>query len=59
MQNNLKNAEQQAGLELSPEQIKRRSQRNYGIAGALVLLIIIIMLLTIFKIGPEVMNRPL
>ena len=47
------------GIVLTAEQQKRRKQRNFGIAAVLVGLVAIIWLLTIFKLGPGVMNRPL
>jgi hypothetical protein len=48
-----------AGVRLTPEQIRRR--RNRSIALALVLggLVLLFYVVTIVKLGPGVMNRPL
>lgn len=47
------------GLELSSEDKKRRYRRSVAIALGLIFLVALFYLMTIFKFGPEVMNKPL
>lgn len=47
------------GLELSPEDKKRRNKRSVAIALGLIFLVALFYLMTIFKFGPELMNKPL
>ncbi|MDR4308516.1 hypothetical protein IHQ68_18000 [Chelatococcus sambhunathii] len=48
-----------AGLVLTEEQKRRRRARNLAIAGALFGLVVLFYLLTVFKMGGNVANRPL
>lgn len=47
------------GLELSPEDKKRRNKRSVAIALGLIFLVGLFYLMTIFKFGPELLNKPL
>ena len=46
-------------MELTPEEQRKRTQRNYAIAGALVALVVLIFVVTIAKIGGNIAARPL
>ena len=48
-----------ADQSLTPEQLKRQRARSRAIAIGLVALVVLFYLLTLFKTGPVVMNRPL
>ena len=45
--------------ELSPEELKRRRQRSIAIALALGALALLFFAVTIAKLGPQVLNRPI
>ncbi len=47
------------GVRLTPEQEKRRRQRNVAIAIAIALFVVLIYVVTIAKLGPAVLDRPL
>jgi len=47
------------GIELTPQQLKSRRQRNVAIGLAVGFFILLIYVVTIAKLGPGVMNRPL
>lgn len=47
------------GLVLSPEDKKRRNRRSVAIALGLIFLVALFYLMTIFKFGPDLMNKPL
>ena len=47
------------GIILTPEQIKRRRQRNLAIGLAVGFLVLLFYVVTIVKLGPGVLNRPL
>lgn len=47
------------GVVLTPEQLKRRRARNIAIAGLLGFLAVLFYVVTIVKLGPNVLNRPL
>tara|TARA_R110002124_G_scaffold48028_5_gene142239 strand:- start:14262 stop:14468 length:207 start_codon:yes stop_codon:yes gene_type:complete len=47
------------GLVLSPEDKKRRRRRSVAIALGLIFLVALFYLMTIYKFGPELMNKPL
>ncbi len=47
------------GLELSPEDKKRRNRRSVAIAVGLIFLVALFYVMTIFKFGPALMNKPL
>lgn len=47
------------GLELSEEDKKRRNRRSVAIALGLIFLVALFYLMTIFKFGPDLMNKPL
>jgi hypothetical protein len=49
----------ETGVRLTPEQVKRRRQRNWAIALTLAGLVVMFYLITIVKLGPAVLNRPL
>lgn len=45
-------------MELTPEEQRKRNQRNYAIAGALLALVALIFIVTVFKIGGNIAARP-
>ncbi|MFG1349846.1 hypothetical protein [Xanthobacter autotrophicus] len=47
------------GVVLTPEQIRRRRARNIAIASVLGFLAVLFYVVTIVKLGPSVLNRPL
>lgn len=47
------------GVVLTPEQLRRRRARNIAIASVLGFLAILFYVVTIVKLGPNVLNRPL
>ncbi|MFG1357402.1 hypothetical protein [Xanthobacter pseudotagetidis] len=47
------------GVVLTPEQVRRRRARNVAIATVLGFLAILFYVVTIVKLGPNVLNRPL
>lgn len=49
----------ETGVVLSEEQKKRRRARSIAIASVLSFLVILFYLVTIVKLGPNVLNRPL
>ena len=44
---------------LSPEDLRRRRARSIAIGLSLAALVLLFYLVTIFKLGPQVLNRPL
>ena len=46
-------------MTMTPEEQKKRKQRNWAIAGLLVAFIVIVYAVTIVKIGGNIANRPL
>jgi archaellum biogenesis protein FlaJ (TadC family) len=51
--------EQPPGIVLTEEQKRRRRARSIAIALALTALVVLIYIVTVVKLGPGVMNRPL
>ncbi|MBL8573616.1 MAG: hypothetical protein JNM13_08050 [Hyphomicrobiaceae bacterium] len=49
----------ETGIRLTDEQKKRRSQRNWAIGLALGALVALFYAVTIVKLGPGILNRPL
>lgn len=47
------------GVTLTPEQAKSRRQRNIAIALAVGFFVLLFYVVTIVKLGPGVLNRPL
>lgn len=47
------------GVVLTPEQIRRRRARNIALASLLGFLAVLFYIVTIVKLGPNVLNRPL
>jgi hypothetical protein len=47
------------GVVLTPEQLKSRRQRNLAIGLAVGFLVLLFYAVTIVKLGPGVLNRPL
>lgn len=47
------------GVVLTPEQIRRRRARSIAIASVLGFLALLFYVVTIVKLGPNVLNRPL
>lgn len=47
------------GVVLTPEQVRRRRARNIAIASVLGFLVLLFYVVTIVKLGPNVLNRPL
>jgi hypothetical protein len=54
-----KPAGDEEGVVLTPEQIRRRRARNIAIASVLGFLALLFYVVTIVKLGPNVLNRPL
>ncbi|MBO0345891.1 hypothetical protein [Roseibium limicola] len=52
-------ADKTAGIELSEDQKKRRRSRSIAIAVTLAGLVVLFYVVTIVKMGPEIMNRAL
>ena len=48
-----------AGYRLTPEEEKKRKQRNAAIALGLLTFIVLVFLVTIFRIGGDIAARPL
>ena len=44
---------------MTPEEQKKRKQRNWAIAGLLLAFVVIVYAVTIVKIGGNIANRPL
>lgn len=44
---------------MTPEEQKKRKQRNWAIAGLLIAFVVIVYAVTIVKIGGNIANRPL
>jgi predicted nucleic acid-binding Zn ribbon protein len=49
----------EAGIVLTPEQKRRRRDRSLAIAWTLALLVLLIYIVTIVKLGPNVLTRPM
>lgn len=47
------------GIKLTEEQAKRRRSRSIAIACTLGVLVVLFYVVTIVKMGPDIMNRPL
>jgi hypothetical protein len=47
------------GIVLTPEQKRRRRARSIAIALALAALVLLVYLVTIVKLGPNVLSRPM
>ena len=45
-------------MSLTPEEQKKRNQRNWAIAGLLLAFVVIVYAVTIVKIGGNIANRP-
>jgi hypothetical protein len=48
-----------SAMELTPEEQRKRSQRNYAIAGVLLALVVLIFVVTVVKIGGNIASRPM
>jgi hypothetical protein len=48
-----------SAMELTPEEQRKRSQRNYAIASVLLALVVLIFVVTIVKIGGNIASRPM
>jgi hypothetical protein len=46
-------------MELTPEQKRKRNQRNVALALMLAAFVALIYVVTVFKLGANVLNRPL
>ena len=46
-------------VELTPEEKRKRTQRNYAVAAALLALVVLIFVVTIAKIGGNIASRPM
>lgn len=46
-------------MELTPEEKKKQNQRNWALAAVLAAFVVLIYAVTIVKLGPDVLNRPL
>ncbi|QDG79134.1 DUF1129 domain-containing protein [Labrenzia sp. PHM005] len=55
----MQDPEQDKGVMLSEEQKKKRRSRSIAIAIVLAALVVLFYIVTIVKMGPGVMNRPL
>ncbi len=47
------------GVVLSPEDLKRRRKRSLAIALALSAVVLFFYVITIAKLGPQILNRPM
>lgn len=47
------------GIRLTPEEQARRAKRNRAIAIAVAGLCVLFYLITVFKMGPSILNRPM
>jgi hypothetical protein len=47
------------GIKLTPEQMKRRRARSIAIGLVLLALVVLFYVITIVKLGPGVLNRPM
>ena len=45
--------------QLTPEEERKRSQRNHAVAGVLLALVVLIFIVTITKIGGNIASRPM
>jgi hypothetical protein len=52
-------SDERPGIVLTEEQKRRRRARSIAIALALAALVVLVYLVTIVKLGPGVLNRPL
>jgi hypothetical protein len=48
-----------APMNLTPEEQKKRKQRNWALAGILLAFIVLVYVVTIVKLGGNVANRPM
>jgi len=48
-----------SAMELTPQEQRKRSQRNYAIAGVLLALVVLIFVVTVAKIGGNIASRPM
>ena len=46
-------------MSVTPEEERKRNQRNWAIAGVLLAFVVLICVVTIAKIGGNIVNRPL
>ena len=46
-------------MDLTPEEKKKRSQRNWALAAALAAFVVLVYAVTVIKLGANVLNRPL
>jgi hypothetical protein len=49
----------QGPLRLTPEELRRRRKRSLAIALTLAAFVLLIFVVTMAKLGPQVLNRPL
>jgi hypothetical protein len=47
-----------AAMPLTPEEEKKRTQRNWAIAGILLAFVVLVFWVTVAKIGGNIANRP-
>lgn len=52
-------ASEEKGIKLTENQIKRRRSRSVAIACVLGALVVLFYVVTIVKMGPDILNRPL
>jgi len=55
----VKVSDPEEGIRLTPEQLKRRKARNVAIAVCLAVLVGLFYVITLAKLGANVLNRPL
>ena len=46
-------------MDLTPEEKRKRSQRNWAVAAVLMSFVLLVYAVTVAKLGANVMNRPL
>ena len=46
-------------MNLTPEELRKRNQRNWALAGVLLAFVVLVFAVTIVKIGGNIANRPL
>ncbi|MCE9523410.1 MAG: hypothetical protein K8S25_13385 [Alphaproteobacteria bacterium] len=46
-------------MPLTPEELKKRNQRNWAIAGILLAFVVLVFVVTVVKLGGNIAHRPL
>jgi hypothetical protein len=46
-------------MSLTPEELRKRNQRNWALAGVLFAFVVLVFVVTVVKLGGNIANRPL